>query len=141
MSKRGYQEYSADTKHFILTQYKRGVRGCGFHALAIKYGVPSGARTVENWYSMWDGTPASLQKHTTSHKRRRLKPGEVQQHIRQHVIDMNREGTCVKYKDVKKNVEEKTGAPIAYSTLKQYGYKEANISWKRTSCTLNADGM
>ena len=98
-------------------------------------------QTVEFWYNKWNGTPSSFQKFTTSHKRRRLGVDDVQQHIRQHVIDMNKEGTAVKYQDVKEHVEHETGAPIAYSTMKRYGYNEANVSWKRTTRTLTTDGM
>lgn len=141
MPKRTYQEYSAHTKHSILQQYKRGVRGCGFHALAVKYDIHGGGPAVRYWYTLWDGTPHSLQKLTTSHKHRRLDSQQLQQHIRGYVIDMNKQTDPVKYKDVKQNVEMETQNPIAYSTLKRYGYNEANISWKRTTRTLTTDGM
>ena len=141
MPKRTYTQYSADTKHFILQQYTPGVYGSGFAALASQYGVPNGARTVQSWYSKWDGTPQSLQKQTTSHKRRTLDPHQVKQHIRQYVIDMNSEKEHVKYENVKKNVEQETDAPIAWSTLKRYGYKEALVSCKRTTRTLTSEGM
>lgn len=141
MPKRTYHQYSADTKHHILRQYKRDVRGCGFRALALKHGVPNGARTLEYWYSKWDGTPASLEKQTTSHKRRRLDPQQVQQNIRGYVETMNKQGDQVIYADVKEHVEEETAQPIAYSTLTRYGYNEAHVSYKRTTRTLTTDGM
>ena len=140
MVKRTYHEYSAGTKQHILQQYKRGVRGCGFQALAKKYGIAGGKRSLQYWYSIWDGSVASLQKNTTSHKRRRLEPGQVQQHIRQYVIDMNEQGDHVNYSDDKEHVERETGSPIAWSTLKRYGYNEARVSCKRTTRVLTTDG-
>jgi transposase len=141
MTKRTYHQYSVDTKHFILQQYKRSKRGCGFQALAKKYGIHGGKHSLQYWYSIWDGTPNSLQKHTTSHKRRKLNEEQVQQHIRGYVECMNQQGDQVIYQDIKENVEQKTGQLIAYSTLARYGYKKAHISYKRTTCTLTTDGM
>lgn len=141
MPKRTYQEYSADTKHNILREYKPGVRGCGFRALAAKHHITHGLSTLQYWYSIWDGTRNSLQKHTTSHKCRRLAPQHVQQHIRDYVETMNKQGDQVIYADVKEHVEENTGEPIAYSTLARYGYNEAHVSYKRTTRTLTTDGM
>jgi transposase len=141
MPKRTYQEYSADTKHNILSEYKRCVRGCGFHALAKKHHIQGGGQTVEYWHSRWDGTPSSLQKQTTSHKRRRLNSQQVQTHIRGFVQTMNQQGDQVIYQDVKQHVEEQINTPIAYSTITRYGYNEAKVSYKRTTRTLTTDGM
>jgi hypothetical protein len=141
MPKRTYQEYSAHTKHNILREYKRGVHGCGFQALASKHHIQGGGSAVRYWYSQWDGTVASLDKRTTSHKRRKLNDNEVETHIRGYVQSMNEGGDQVIYKDVKENVEQETGQPIAYSTLARYGYKKAHISYKRTTRTLTTEGM
>jgi transposase len=141
MPKRTYQQYSADTKHSILLEYKRGVRGCGFHALAAKHHIHGGGQAVEYWYKSWDGTPQSLQKNTTSHKRRRLDDFQVEQHIRGYVQSMNEQGDQVIYEDVKQHIEQETGQSIAYSTLTRYGYRKANISFKRTTRTLTTEGM
>ena len=140
MPKRTYQQYSAHTKHNILREYKRGVRGCGFHALAKKHHIHGGGQTVASWFQQWNGSPESLQKHTTCNKRRKLDDGEVQQHIRGFVETMNEQGDQVIYKDVKEHVEQETGQPMAYSTLARYGYKKAHISYKRTTCTLTTEG-
>ena len=62
MMENSYEEYSPHLKHTILLQYKPGVRGSGFRALAKKYSVKGGHKLVSSWYSKWDGSESSLKK-------------------------------------------------------------------------------
>jgi transposase len=144
MSKRSrdqlHMQYSADTKHNILTQYKPGVRGCGFTALANRYNIKGGNQLIQLWYNQWNGTPQSLEKHTTSHKKRKLNERDVHKYITRHVVKMNEGGEAVDYTGVKKNVKLKKGKSIPLRTIQRYG-KKAGLSYKRTTRTLISQGI
>jgi hypothetical protein len=137
MADRTYTEYSANTKHSILLEYKAGVRGWGFHALANKHHVRGGSTTVKYWYDRWDGTPESLEKRTTSNKRRKLNEEEVKQHIRGYVEEQNQESEPVGYHQVQQHVQQETKQHIPITTIKRYGHDDAKLSYKRTTRTLN----
>jgi len=64
-----YTQYDPHLKQTILQQYKKGVRGHGFQALANKYDIKGGAMAVPYWYNQWDGTESSLTKHSGGDRR------------------------------------------------------------------------
>jgi transposase len=139
MSKRTHMQYSADTKHNILLQYRPHVRGCGFAALAKKHNVKGGARLVQLWYRGWNRSPESLKKQTTSHKPRILEAVEVKQHIRDYVEEQNQQAEPVGYKEVKEHVDQEIEKEVSMRTIQRYGKRDAMLSYKRTTRKLHIE--
>jgi transposase len=132
-------QYSADTKHTILLEYKPGVKGCGFKSLACRFGVKGGHNVIKSWYLEWDGTKESLEKHTTSHKRRKLDEEDIDKYITSYVEEMNESGEPVNYKDVQQNVESNKRQHVPMRSIQKYG-KQAGLTYKHTTRTLEREG-
>jgi hypothetical protein len=60
MENNSYNQYPPRFIHTILKQYKKGVRGSGFKALASRYNIKGGHKLISAWYAKGDGTIYSL---------------------------------------------------------------------------------
>lgn len=69
-------------KHSILTHYRAHDRGAGFDALARRFAVAGGGRTIQRWHSRWDGTAASLQHASGAGRPRTLSSAQVTRHVK-----------------------------------------------------------
>jgi hypothetical protein len=134
-----YSEYSPHLIHTILQQYKKGARGHGFRALAAKYNVKGGHKLVSFWYSKWDGTKTSLEKHSGGDRRSILTPKEKKKHVGDF-IDKRSKVEAVTYAEVKENVEQKTGKAPALRTVKDYG-KEFKVTSKKRKRVIKSQGL
>jgi hypothetical protein len=124
-----YSQYEPHLIQTILQEYKKGVRGHGFQALANKYEIKGGARLVRYWHSKWDGTESSLLKQSGGDTRSILTPREEKIHI-YNFVNRKSKVEAVTYPEVQENVELKTGKEIALSTVKTHG-KSLKISSKK----------
>jgi hypothetical protein len=116
--------YTPEHKHNILTHYCVGVRGSGFHALARRFDVRGGAHLIQQWYSHWDGTPASLKEKARTGRPRILSTAQVQQHVRTPILRSNRMHHTMHYKSLLPKVQQSTGRSVSLRTLQRYGKKE-----------------
>ena len=73
--------YTPDFKQHVLQHYQACVVSSGFAALATRFAIRGGARTVHRWYHRWDGSMASLQRRPGGGRPRILSQQEVQRHI------------------------------------------------------------
>jgi transposase len=133
-----YAEISLDQKQQILQEYQPGVRGQGFKALAKRYGIKSGHTTIRKWYQKWDGTKASLQKESGGDKRSILTEKEKKKEILGYISKRARKDAAI-YREVKENIESKTGKNIALRTVRRLG-KELKASSKKTKRKSPSEG-
>jgi hypothetical protein len=125
-----YSQYPPHLQQTILEQYKRGIRGLGFKALAKKYDIKGGHQLVSFWYSKWDGTESSLKKKSGGDKRSILTLNEKKKHIHDF-IEKRSKTEAVIYPEVRKNVEMKTKKAISITTVKKIGRSQKITSKKR----------
>jgi transposase len=119
-------------KHFILTQYRPRQHGSGFDALARRYGVVGGGRTIKDWYDRWDGMVESLRRKAGAGRPRQLSSSEVQQYIIAPIREKNRRSHAVRYTDLLQPLQQKTGKKVSLRTIQRYGKKSGGIKSKRT---------
>ena len=129
-----YTQYDPHLKQTILQQYKKGVRGHGFQALATKYGIKGGAPLVKYWHSQWDGTESSLMKQSGGDHCSILTPKEKKSHIFAFV-NKKRKVDAPIYAEVKKNVEKKTKKVLTLRTVQRSGKALGITSKKRKRIT------
>jgi transposase len=122
----------AELKHFILTKYQRNCRGNGFAALAQRYGIKGGGRTIQRWYEQWDGTAASLEHKRGAGRPSLLSEEEVTQHITTPIKKKNRRSRPVHYTDILRPLRENTGKDVSLRTVQRYGKENAGINSRNT---------
>jgi hypothetical protein len=115
---------SADAKHLILQQYRAGVRGSGFDALAARYGIKGGGAEVLRWHRRWDGTPQSLEEKARSGRPRTLSSQQVRRHVAAPIRNANRAARPIRYTTLLPQVQAATGANVSLRTLQRYGKEE-----------------
>ena len=126
--------YSAAFKHRVLSLYRRGQRGSGFAALARRFAIGGGGRTVERWHSEWDGSVRSLKSERPPGRIPRLSKLQKERHIKGFVAAANRRGEAVNYK-------KKTKVSLSVSQIRRIGKKEFNIHYRKTKNSLVGAGL
>jgi transposase len=142
------REFTPQHKHSILTHYRAGVRECEFTALARRFAVAGGAKTIRRWHERWDGTPASLQDKPRSGRPRTLSQAEVSRHVRAPILAANRTHRPIHYTTLLPAVKAKTGKEISIQTLRRIGKEQLGAKQKRSKkrtadeseCTQTRDG-
>jgi transposase-like protein len=124
--------YSAEFKQEVLSHYNEGQRGSGFAALAARFYVAGGSRTIRRWFNQWDGTISSLQQQSTVGRPPLLQPAEIQQHIGTTVQSYNRHHQSVHYPELLAPVRASTGTSLSLRTLERYGKETLHIKTKAT---------
>ncbi len=119
-------------KQLILSKYQCRSRGEGFDALAARYGIQGGGRTIQRWYERWDGTPASLEPKRSTGRPTALSSTEVQQYITAPIKRENRRSHPIRYTDLLRPIREKTGKRVSLRTIQQYGKENAGINSRNT---------
>jgi transposase len=125
-------EFSPGLKHRILSQYQPHCRGAGFGALAARYGVAGGERTVRRWFAAWDGTPRSLQRKSGSGRPRALSGAQATRYIYKPIQRKNRAHRAVHYTQLLPTVRAGTGKAISLRTVQRYGKNLYSAKNKRT---------
>lgn len=133
-------KYTAEFKHNVLKDYKTGVRGHGWKALAKTWNVEGGVHRIKEWYKRWNGSVQSLQDRRRPNRDLVLTEAEERTHILHFVRDCNRKGKHVDYKDVHANVTAKTGKEVSYRTVKRIGKERLNLRYKVTTKYLKTEG-
>ena len=126
-----HMRYTAAHKHSILTHYRAGERGSGFHALARRFAVTGGARLIQLWQQQWDGTPQSLERRAVSGRPRALSSREVQRYVRTPLLRANRAHKVVHYPAVTAAVRAVTGKIVSGRTVRHYGKEELGAKQRR----------
>ncbi len=133
-----YSKVSLDQKQRILEEYQPGVRGKGFKALAKRYSIKSGPKTISKWYQKWDGTKESLEKESGGDRRSILSDKEKKTHILGFIAKRAKKDPA-NYREVKENVESKTGKQMAIKSVRRIG-KELGVSSKKTKRKTPTEG-
>ena len=136
---KSYEKYPPHLIQTILQQYDPGVRGHGFLALAKKYNIKGGPKSISDWYSKWDGSESSLKKRSGGDRRSILTQKEKKKHVADF-IEKSSKKEAVIYSEVKKNVEKKTKKSPALRTVQDYG-KSYNITSKKRKRVLKSEGI
>lgn len=123
--------YTPQHKHNILTHYCAGQRGAGFGALARRFAVAGGERTIRRWHERWDGTPQSLEARARSGRPPVLSSQEVQQHVRAPLLRANREHRAIHYPKVHAALVQQTGKAVSLQTVRRIGHDELGARMKR----------
>jgi transposase len=116
--------YSAEFKQEVLSHYHEGQRRSGFAALATRFQVRGGSRTIRRWFNQWDGSIASLQQQQSMGRPAILQPAEIQQHIGTLVQSHNRHHQSIHYTDLLGPVRAATHTSLSLRTLQRYGKKD-----------------
>jgi transposase len=123
---------TTELKHHVLTQCQPGSRTNGFHALAVKYNIKGGHKSVENWWNRWDGTPQSLERNAGSGRPKALTRSQVFHEIVTPIRAKNRKNESIHYPTFKDDVEKKIGHNIGLRTVQRYGKETGGITFKTT---------
>jgi hypothetical protein len=124
--------YSFQQKHNILLHYRAGVRGAGFDAVAARFAVTGGGKTLQRWHQQWDGTALSLNIKARPGRPRILSSRQVQQHVRAPILAANRSRMAVSYTRLLPTVRQKTGKRLSIQTLRRYGKQMLGVKKRRT---------
>ena len=133
---KSYSQYSPHQIHSILQEYKKGIRGHGFQALASKYQIKGGAPLVKYWHSKWDGTEISLEKESGGDQRSILTQKQKKRYISDFVTQRSKE-EAVNYSEVRSHVKKKTRKDPSLRTIQRYGKALKISSKKRKRVTEN----
>jgi hypothetical protein len=129
-------ELTPALKHHILQQYLPHSHENSFSALATRYNVKGGRRTVQRWYTQWDGTPSSLEHKRGAGRPRLLSAAEVNENIHAPILERNRSHHAVHYTDLMDPIRERTGKNVSLRTIQRYGEKILRARDKTTrTCT------
>jgi len=119
-------------KHQILLEYCAGNRRHSFSALASRYGIQGGGRTVQRWYSLWDGTPSSMERRRGQGRKTILTPREVQKYITKPIRRANQLHVAIHYTDVMDSLRSKTHKEVSVRTVQRYGNTNEGIRHETT---------
>jgi hypothetical protein len=114
-------ELTPDLKHHILTQYLPSSHDNSFAALAHRYNIKGGKRTIQRWYARWDGTPASLERRAGAGRHRLLSSAQIRDTITLPILNHNRAHRPVHYTELLSSVRTKTGTSVSLPTIQRYG--------------------
>jgi transposase len=131
-------ELTPALKHHILQQYLPYSHENNFSALAARYNVKGGRRTIQRWLARWDGTSSSLEHTRGAGRPRLLSAAEVNENIRAPILERNRSHHAVHYTDLVDPIRERTGKNVALRTIQRYGEKILRARDK-TTCTRTED--
>ena len=123
----------ANTKHAILLEYIPRSRAYSFAALAQRHNIRGGRKTIQRWHHQWDGTAVSLKERKSTGRPRILTRQQVQQHIRQPILDANRTATAIHYPQLRPRIQSETGRNPSIRTIRRYGKNELQARNKTTT--------
>jgi hypothetical protein len=128
-----------DLKHHILTQYLPSSRDNSFGALARRYNIKGGKRTIHRWYARWDGTPASLEHRPGAGRPRLLSAAQLRDTIALPIQNRNRAHHAIHYTELLPTVRDRTGASVSLRTIQRYGKEIVRARDKSTRSRTAAE--
>jgi transposase len=134
-----YEHYDPSFKQRVLEWYEEQDPKPSWRAVAEHWRVKS-ENSVRQWYADWDGTVESLARKHGGGRKRKLTEEESKAHIKDFVIEKNREGKAVCYADAQKRVKEETGKDVSVRTVRRYGLKDHGLTYKWTTRKLKIEG-
>ena len=108
-------------KHDILRQYLPHFDDNSFAALAHRYNIKGGKRTMQRWYARWDGTPSSLEQRAGAGRPRLLSAAQIRDTIALPIRNRNRSHQAVHYTELLPTIRERTGTSMSLRTIQRYG--------------------
>lgn len=139
--------YPPALKERVVREYEPGVRGKGFNALAKRFKVHSPS-LIKKWWKKWEAggrTLEAFEDQAGGDRRSVLTQREKERYILDFVSHMNAKSQAVDYTDVTKNVRKKvkrlrnTDEKVLLRIVQRIGKEELNLSWKKTTKTLESD--
>ena len=114
---RKYERYSSAFKHKVLEEYRPGVVGCGFKALAKRFKITGGHKLIMYWYHSWDGTVQSLDRKATRSQQRKLSSEDAKRCILDLVATANSKYQPITYQMVQSHVETALDQKVSLRTV------------------------
>jgi transposase-like protein len=139
--------YPPAFKERVVREYEPGVRGKGFNALAKRFKIPS-PRLMQEWWKKWRAGGQKLdafEDQAGGDRRSALTQREKERYVLDFVSHMNAKRQAVNYADVTKNVRKNvkrlrnTDEKLLLRIVQRIGKDEMNLSWKKTTNTLESD--
>jgi transposase-like protein len=140
------ERYPATFKERVVQEYERGVRGKGFSALSKRFKVDK--KLIREWHKKWEEggrTIDAFADEAGGDRRSVLTQREKERYILDFVSHQNAKRKAVDYTDVAKNVRKKvkrvknTDEKVLLRIVQRIGKEEMNLSWKKTTNTLESD--
>jgi hypothetical protein len=113
------KHFNAVTKHHILLEYRKYSHSHSFAALSVRHGVSGGGRTIQNWYSKWNGTSNSLKEGKRKGRTRIMNREQVNQYIRQPVNQAHRKNQAIHYTDLLHSLQQNTDFEVSLRTIQR----------------------
>jgi transposase len=126
-------------RHHILMEYLPHSHDHSFAALAQRYNVKGGKRTVQRWYDRWDGTVQSQQHQLKAGRPRLLSAAQIHQHITQPILARNRSHRPVHYDELWQSTKASTGTDLSLRTVQRYGKEITRARDKATRAWTAAE--
>ena len=139
-------KYSPAYKQRVVREYKKRVRGKGFRALGKRFLIPHSL--IRKWWNKWEAsgrTVDAFEDLAGGDRRSLLSERERERYIRDFVSHKNALRQAVDYVDVINNLRKRlrrlknTDEQTLQRIVQRIGKEEMNISWKKTTNTLESD--
>ena len=118
-------DFAPGLRHHILMEYLPHSHDHSFAALAQRYNVKGGKRTVQRWYDRWDGTTSTS-------------AAQIHQHITQPILARNRSHRPVHYDELWQSTKASTGTDLSL-TVQRYGKEITRARDKATRAWTAAE--
>ena len=139
-------KYSPAYKQRVVREYKKRVRGKGFRALGKRFLIPHSL--IRKWWNKWEAsgrTVDAFEDLAGGDRRSLLSEREKKRYIHDFVSHKNALRQAVDYVDVINNLRKRlrrlknTDEQTLQRIVQRIGKEEMNISWKKTTNTLESD--
>jgi hypothetical protein len=122
--------YPPEYKHSVLLFYKSQNKPRSFRSVAKHFGIKGGHQLISQWYTQWNGTPASLEPKSKSGRPPVLSKLEVRDYIGNKITNANRKPEPINYSQIIPSITRELGKKISLRTVQRYGQKIAKAKSK-----------
>lgn len=124
--------FTARQKQYILSLYSARRKGRTFAALAARFDVPGGKRTIQRWNQQYDGTLVSLEHQSGQGRPRTLTRTQASRLVLDSIRRKNRAHRPIHYETIISRVLRNSGKNVSARTIRRYGKEDSGIKQKRT---------
>ncbi|CAF1539553.1 unnamed protein product [Rotaria sordida] len=135
---RKYEKYTCQFKHDVLQEYRPGIYGYGFKALAKRFKIKGGHKLIMSCYRRWKGGVDSLKPTSKGCRSHTMTRQQVRHYILEFVGLMNNKYVAVDYNVSQEHIESVLKRKVPIRTIRRYG-KECGITWKKPSEITSRD--
>jgi len=135
-----HPHYSSGYKKAVVDYWTENDEGGSLGALARRFKIKGGAKTVKRWIDGFDGSEQSLVERSRSGRPRILTCKESYQTILFPILSSNRSSTAISYTSLIPSVLHQTGKSISLRSIQRYGRRrgiKSKSTLKRTSRERN----